>query len=657
MAAPSVDSPKHRKLVEFVRTRREYARRFFVSRHDRWREAEKHFRGFVEPKKATDPNVPWLRKLFVPVTPLLVQTQLSFDVAAFTQNQPVARLDGVGPEDVKGVKPMEAYLEWEWRTRLMLKELYGWLLDRRRYGVGILWNRWTQDVGFRTRREQRMIEMPLLGIRLKGPEEKVREQFIRYEGNDAQVQDPFDFGFDPRVTAARVHEGEFVYRFVRRSFSYMKEQEKADPPFYTNVDAIPESKTIQAVGSVNHRGEVAGFTRHDHESDSSRHDIVGLTRESHIAGNTADPIEKGFVELTEMVARLIPRDYEIGPEDEPTLYWITLANDTVVVRAEPYDFDHQQYPVSIVESHPDPHSALNISSVEEMAELQKFANWLYRSHAEHVIRTLNGQFLVDPSKIHIEDLLNPQPGNLVRIKPDAFQIPGGLRDAFQQLQVQDVTKGHLGEIQNILSFLERLSGATENLQGVAAPGETTLGEQQMANQAATGRLRISAQLAWNQGMVPWLKQRIANAQQLMDQERFVRIVGGLQDDLELPPDQRFVKVYPGGIAGEFDVMPIDGLVRGDGQLLQAWTQIFTQLVNSPAMSQMYDITGIFRYIAMLSGVKNLNEFQLKRMPSPVEPVPGAEPGGVQVIGDEQAQRAVEAGNLVPAEEMIPGGMA
>lgn len=225
MALPEFQSAKDKKLAEFVRTRREYARRFFAGRHKAWRESEKSFRGYVTPEKAVDPNVPWLRKLFVPVTPLLIQTQLSFDVASFTQSSPMVMLEGVGPEDVQHVKPLEAYLEWETRTRGFLKELYGWLLDRRRYGLGIMWNRWTQDLGYRTVRQQNMIELPLLGLVTEGPVEKKREEFLRFEGNESICQDPYAFGFDPRVTAARIQDGDFVYRMLRRSFSYLKEQE------------------------------------------------------------------------------------------------------------------------------------------------------------------------------------------------------------------------------------------------------------------------------------------------------------------------------------------------------------------------------------------------------------------------------------------------
>lgn len=651
MPAPSVTSDKHKKLVALIKNRRAYSERFFEGRHSRWRESEKSFRGYVEAKKAKDPNAPWLRKLFVPVTPLLIQTQLSFDMAAFTQRQPIVGLDPTGPEDVTQVKVMEAYLEWEWHKKLMLTELWGWLVDRRRYGIGIMWNRWTNDMAFRTRREKRTVELPFLGIKLAAPDVKTREEYVKYEGNEAHVQDPFNFGFDPRVTAARVQEGEWVYRIIRRSWSHMKENERGEDPLYTNVDAIPKGResSVEGVSQVHFQGETIGFARSDSNQGSDRHEIVGLTRDSQSTGKQADPKDKGYVELTEMVIKLIPRDYEIGEEDVPTMYWVVMANDSVIVRADPFDYDHQQFPCSIIESNPDPHSVLNISSTEELAEMQKYANWLYRSRAEHVIRTLNGQFLADPSKIHVEDLLTPQPGNIVRIKPDAFNIPGGLRDAFMQLPVQDVTRGHVEEIGNIMTFLEKLSAATEALQGVPSQEAKTATEIGQTTQGAQGRLRVQAQLAWNQGMIPWSVQRMANVQQLLENEKYVRVVGGMQDALGVPPDKRFVHISPDELTGCYDVQPIDGIVRGDGQLLAAWTQILTQILNSPEVASRYDVNGIMKFVATLSGVKNLDQFELKQ--APMIPGPGAG-SPIQVISDEDAARRAASGDLIPADQAV-----
>ena len=66
-------------------------------------------------------------------------------MAAFTQRMPIVPLDGLSPEDVKPAKVMEQVLQHEWSTDRMSLALYQWLLDRRRYGVGIVWINWARD--------------------------------------------------------------------------------------------------------------------------------------------------------------------------------------------------------------------------------------------------------------------------------------------------------------------------------------------------------------------------------------------------------------------------------------------------------------------------------------------------------------------------------
>ena len=110
-----------------------------------------------------------------------------------------------------------------------------------------------------------------------------------------------------------------------------------------------------------------------------------------------------------------------------------------------------------------------------------------QSHAENVRRTLNNQFVVDPSLIEIADLLQPQPGLLVRLRREAQGRPGSMEQAVKQLPILDVTKTHMQDMASAIDLMQRVSAAPENLQGVLAKGEKTLGEQQMAVSAAQGR--------------------------------------------------------------------------------------------------------------------------------------------------------------------------
>ena len=138
---------------------------------------------------------------------------------------------------------------------------------------------------------------------------------------------------------------------------------------------------------------------------------------------------------------------------------------------------------------------------------------------------MNNQFIVDPSLVEISDLLQPQPGLLARLRREAQGRPGSMEQALKQIPMLDVTKTHGQDMAAAIDLMQRVSAAPENLQGVLAKGEKTLGEQQMAVSAAQGRLRMEAQMGWLQGMTRATHQRISNIQQFMTEERWIQVVG------------------------------------------------------------------------------------------------------------------------------------
>jgi hypothetical protein len=629
MPVPAPGTPAHDRLRDLVRSRRDFSKRSMSQRYPQWRQNEKLYRAFVdaeETDKEGKKKYPWARSIVVPISYAVMQTMLAFDVNAFTQRRPVTSLEGVGPQDVKPAKVMEQYLHWEWQVRRMLLTLYTWLLDRRRYGIGWLWNTWAQDVGFRTVSDARTLTLPILGTTLTLPATRRREAVVRYEGNDAAPVDPFNFWPDPRVPLADFQRGEFVGRTIRRSYSYMLEQEAAG--FYANVRAIPK----------------APLGRRGAESDESeRNRMLNLSDEWAARGDTVDFQEKGYVDLDEGIFKLIPRDYELAGGTTPELWWVTLANDQTIVRGDAYAFDHMSFPSAAMEASPDGHAWANPGNVEQLQGLQEHTSWLYNSHMENVRKILNDMLVVNPGMLELDDLLTPQPGKLLRVRREQYANPAAVEQAVKQLQVTDVTSGHLRDLNVNLDLIQRVTAAPENLQGVIAQKDRTLGEQQMAVASASGRLKVEAQLAWVMGMVPWTVQRVQNLQQLLSDRRWIRVVGEYSRVLGVSRDQPFLHVGPEEIQGQFTYEIIDGTVRANDAMLNVWKEIFVTVAGDPDLRQELEVLEIFRTLAQMGGVTNIDEYVRQR-----QPIPAIAPGGVQVLPDEQVARQVERGNLVPA---------
>jgi len=170
---------------------------------------------------------------------------------------------------------------------------------------------------------------------------------------------------------------------------------------------------------------------------------------------------------------------------------------------------------------------------------------------------------------------------------------------------------------------------------VISSKDRTLGEQQMAVSSASARLRVEVQLAWVQGIVPWSQQRVANIQQLMSEERWLRIVDDWAKTLGVPREKPYVRVSRDQVQGDFTYEVIDGTVRGSDEMMKTWKELTLAVANNAVLQQKFSLEELFRFTAMLGGASNIDDFILQ----------GPQ---MQVAPDEQVSRQVERGNLVPA---------
>jgi hypothetical protein len=647
-AAPRVGSPAHAKLVQLVRSRRALAERALSRYHPNWRAADRVYRHYVDPAQVDKDGkrlYPWARDIVVPLTFAIVQTQLAWEMAAFTGRTPVVPLDGVSPEDVKPAKVMEQVLEHEWQTDKFSLALYQWLLDRRRYGVGIVWVNYVRDVTRQLVESQQSRPIPMLGISMPMGTTTSWQDRIRYEGNRLEPIDPFRFYPDPRVALGQCHKGEFVGFRTQRHYHDLLLMEKDGQ--YTNIEQIPKGR--RAPWNVTSDGTVpSGSGREWMGGGSSGAPTVGSWLTS-VGQYSVDAQEGGTVDLDVFVIRIVPKDYELGPSTMPQKYVVVLANDAVAIRARPYEHEHDELPACVMELTPDQHPYATPGIVEHVEDLQDYLSWLWNSHAQNVRRTLNNQFIVDPSMVEIADLLAPQPGLLARLRREAQGRPGALDMALKQIPVMDVTKSHMQDMDMVISMIQRVAAAPENLQGILASGDRTLGEQQMAVSAAQGRLKMEAQLGWLQGMTRVTHQRISNIQQYMDESRWIQVLGTYPRALGVAADQKFLRVGPDEVQGQFTYQQPDMIIRQDEHLLQAMREIWMAVAKEPELRARFDLVKLFEPMAQMAGIKNLDDY-VRDMPaaSGQVPVPGM-PG----VGMPQGGAGTPPGQPTPQGPTTP----
>jgi hypothetical protein len=132
-----------------------------------------------------------------------------------------------------------------------------------------------------------------------------------------------------------------------------------------------------------------------------------------------------------------------------------------------------------------------------------------------------------------------------------------------------------------------------------------------------------------------------HTQQFMSEEVYMSLNGRWQETLmkeynAADPSMK-VKVTPYDVLVDYDLKTRDGSVPG-GNYSAAWLKMFEILATHQELLQKFDITRIFTHIARNEGAKDVENFlRIKQQPA------------------EQVEQGVQAGNLVPIQQLMQGG--
>jgi len=248
-------------------------------------------------------------------------------------------------------------------------------------------------------------------------------------------------------------------------------------------------------------------------------------------------------------------------------------------------------------------------------------------------------FVVDPYLININDMKDPEPGKLIRLRRPAWGR--GVDKVVQQLQVTDITKGNITDSVYITQWMDRISGADQSMMGQqrqGGPERLTKGEFQGTRRSGVARLQRLAMIVSTQFMQDIGYMFAIHTQQYLSKSTFVKIAGPKQEELTRlfgEANQGRIPVGPFDLAIDYDVIARDGSIPG-GNFSEIWLELYKIIATDPDLRQEYDSFRIFEYIATELGAKNIQDF--KRAANQTQPV---------VRPDEDVMREVDKGNLVP----------
>jgi len=242
--------------------------------------------------------------------------------------------------------------------------------------------------------------------------------------------------------------------------------------------------------------------------------------------------------------------------------------------------------------------------------------------------------VVDPSMIEMQDLKNPEPGKLIRLKRAAFGQD--VRAAVSQLAVQDVTKGHMTDFETLGKVKQQLSAVSENIMGIQdSGGRKTATEVRTSGEAGVSRLAYLSRVISARGMVDLTETMSLNNMQYLSAPFYLSVVGkdGLEKGLWIQPEM---------LVGDFYYPVHDGTLPTDKvAMLDVWKEVLLAVLQDPGLRGAYDIPKLFEYVATLGGAKNIQNMRVKGM-APGQIDAGVQSGNLAPVGGDRPTMGVDA---------------
>lgn len=594
--------------------------------YDRWRVNETKYQAYINVtdyealiKQANEDGAsPKALNITVPYSFATINTIVTYLVHTFAGRKPIFQVTNASKGSVNAARNMEQVLQYNADHTRMVRHFFQFLMDTQLYGVGIIRTKWCNDKQVRTfyKEEQKKI----FGIATPQVQQvKVREEKLVYSGNEVDTIDPFMFLPDPRVPMSRVNrDGEFVFWRDYTGKHKLKQMEYAG-----------EFKYVDAGGDMKDDNMRTG-------ADSARN-LLSKGQANPGRDSSLWEKNKNFSSLIQGTIMIIPNEVGLGSgekeDDRPQRWLFAILNKKQIIQARRFDTDHNMHPVCVSEPYGMGYGFGQAGMADYLAPMQDLMSWFINSHVDNVRTSLNNMWLVDPSKVEIQDLMKPGPGKIIRLKRAAYGQD--IRGFVQQFQVQDVTGGHVKDFQMLMQLTDAMSSITDNLRGLQDDGgRKTATEVRTAGEAGASRLAAQTRLISAQAMVDLSEQMCLNVQQFLDPEFYLEIVGpsGAADPIQIKPEM---------LVGDFNFPIHDGTLPLDRvAMLDVWKQIFQGVAADQELRQRFDVVQMFKFIAELGGARNIDQFMLN------------------VVPDEQAMEmgakgALPMGNLPPAPGLPP----
>ena len=608
----------HNKLKSKILTRATESRNEMSKRFSSWREVDRVLTTYIplkdkeETLKKKDTAKPV--SIVFPYTYSMLESLLTYLTMSYFQD-PIFRYEGHGPEDTVGAMLLELVIRLQCIKMQVPLDLHTILRNSLAYGIGPGAPNWKVVHGKRP---------IVLTVSYEGGPTSQTINWVDdviFEGNRIDPIDPYMWLPDPSVASHDIQSGEFVGWLNRDNLMNMLSEEGDSDGEMFNVRYLKHIRNKKSTFSIDQSDR---FTKYGGQDP----------RNSTTSSSTS------HVDNINMYVNLIPKEWKLGTSEYPEKWLFTLSSEEVITSASRVDHAHGLYPVAVASPEFDGFSPTPIGRLEILYGLQHTLDWLFNSHIANVRKAINDVLIVDPYLININDLKDPEPGKLVRLRRPAWGR--GVDKVVQQLAVNDITRQNIGDSVYITQWMDRISGTDQSMGGSlrqGGPERLTKSEFQGTRGSGIARLQRMAMIIGMQFMQPIANMFAYHTQQYMKKDTYVKIIGKYQEKYSAQFGEK-EKVTPYDLAISYDIIAHDGSIPG-GNFSDAWLELYRIIATDPALRQQYDTFRIFEYIATELGAKNIENFR-KADQQAVQPT---------VMQDDQVINEVEKGNLVPTGDL------
>jgi len=584
-------SEYHREIISKITHRATESYNEISRKYHLWREIDESLNVYIridedeQDTKTMDDRRPV--SMVIPLEYGVLETYLTFMGSIFFDD-PMFRYKQQEPQDVKKAALLEHLVQFQSHRAKMLLNLHTIFRDSFAYGFGIGAPAWMRTWGYKTRRE------PIKELSNLDGEEKIvgydesRERVVKYEGNVLNNIDPYLCLPDPNVGIHEIQKGSYFSWVEKTDYETLLEEERDDDQMF-NVRYM--SKVMDGRTSIvkEQTGRDAKFGKFGDERKTS----------------TNRPFD-----VIHMIVKLIPKEWNLGTEDYPEKWYFKVAADSYVLKAAPLGLNHDMFPVASCAPKYDGYKITPLSDAELLYPMQEAVNWFINSHIANVRKTINDIIIVDPSMVNLPDLQTSEPGKIVRLKQSAWGR--SVKDAVMQLQMTDVTRGHVNDAMMLLGLANSLLGV-DTTSTVRRNTSERVSSAEARNDilSSNNKLTKTAKIVGMQLMYDLSYMIGSHTIQLMEQTQYVDIVGRYQDVLEAEyPGENSIPVTREDIDINYDIEIQDGISAGSEDI-QAMTGFLQTAMSSPELAQDIDINRLFKAVARATGFKNVHEFVKK----------------------------------------------